>query len=251
MASPTERAAYDSVFQEFSDKHMGTGNVHVYLLKPDGHALSGLDIGSAMDTNKMIQALKDAAATLKTPQGPPVIAPTRLSVRPKTAPDALALHLVARGTGHGSWREFPSENWIVFAPEEYRSFLPPGKAATGTTWSVRRETAEKLLRYFYPQTEQTEDSKVLKNRIDHLELNATVVSVQKGVAHVRLEGSLRMHHQFYPGKPDNNMVDATVVGYLDFEPGKSQIRSFQMTTDKATYANEDFGVGVCSVAPTS
>ena len=48
---------------------------------------------------------------------------------------------------------------------------------------------------------------------------------------VRLDGSLRMKHTFYPGKNDNNLVDATVLGYVEAEPGKPRLRSFQMITD--------------------
>ena len=56
-----------------------------------------------------------------------------------------------------------------------------------------------------------------------------------------------MKHQFYPGRDDSNFVDATVIGYLDYESGKAGIRSFEMVTDKATYVKEEFGVAVRSV----
>lgn len=43
VAPPNERAQYRRVFKEFSDGRLGTGDVHVYILKPDGHALNELE----------------------------------------------------------------------------------------------------------------------------------------------------------------------------------------------------------------
>ena len=153
---------------------------------------------------------------------------------------------MAAPTG-GSWREFPSENWIVLDQAQWTKFLPAGRAEVGKTWEVDHATAAKLLVYFYPQTEQTEDNKIAHNRIDSMALRAKVVSANTGIVRIRLDGSLRMKHTFYPGRDDNNFVDATVIGYVEAEPGKSRIRSFRMVTEKATYANSGFGVAVRSV----
>ena len=49
-----------------------------------------------------------------------------------------------------------------------------------------------------------------------------------------------MKHQFYPHKPDDNFVDATLVGYLDFDPATRQIKSFKLVTDQATYGTTKF-----------
>jgi hypothetical protein len=250
-APPEERAEHQRIFLEFIDGKLGTGDVHVYILKPDGHALNGLGVVEAANTEKMIARLEEDARLLNTEAGKPVIPPRVQSTAPKAAPDALVLHLTSRadGTGPtgGSWREFPSENWIVFERAQWTRFLPTGKAEVGKAWEMDRETAAKLLVYFYPQTEQTEDNKIAHNRIDSLTLRATVVAVKAGMVRIRLDGSLRMKHTFYPGHDDNNFVDAAVLGYVEAEPGKSRLRSFQMVTEKATYANSGFSVAVHSI----
>ena len=44
-----------------------------------------------------------------------------------------------------------------------------------------------------------------------------------------------MTHRFYPGREDGNIVDATVVGYLDFEPATRRVRRLRLVTDRASY----------------
>ena len=250
VASPDERAEYRRIFLEFIEGKLGTGSVHVYILKPDGHALNGMDIGTAMKIDREIAVLEQDARQLHTVPGDPVVKPGLRSTRPLAAPDALVLHLVARrtdtGPQGGSWNEFPSENWLVFDRAQWATFLPPGKPHVGTSWEIDRAVAAKLLVYFYPQTEQTGDNNIQRNRIDRQSMTATLVSMSQGLVRIRLDGSLRMKHTFYPGKEDNNFIDATFVGYADIETDKPRLRAFHLATDTATYVGKPFHVGVAA-----
>ena len=58
-----------------------------------------------------------------------------------------------------------------------------------------------------------------------------------------------MRHSFYYRETDE-FVEADVVGLLEFEPGRAQVRSLRLVTDRATYgqahARLPFGVAVRS-----
>jgi len=56
-----------------------------------------------------------------------------------------------------------------------------------------------------------------------------------------------MKHTFYPGRADNNFVNATVAGYLDFEIAPARVRTLRLVTDHATYGVGTFGVAVRSL----
>ena len=220
-----------------------SGTVHVYLLDGDGQLLDSMHVAEASRPGKLLAMLKAAAEDQKIAGGKPVVTPTCQSAHPDCADGDVVLHLTARGSGKGSWREFPSENWIVLDKAARKAFLPPDGAGEGTSWDVDREAATKVLTYFYPQTENND---VSTNRIAEVTLQATAVSVKDGVLRARLDGRLKMKHAFYPHKDDDKMVDASVVGYLDVDLAKQRIRSLRLVTDKATYGGEKFDVAVRS-----
>jgi hypothetical protein len=103
-----------------------------------------------------------------------------------------------------------------------------------------------LLTRFYPTTENNDLS---TNRLDQQSLRGTIISIKDGLVRARIGGSLKMKHSFYPHREDKNFVDATIVGYVDFEMEKPRIRSLRLVTDKATYGTAGrFGVALHSVA---
>ena len=53
-----------------------------------------------------------------------------------------------------------------------------------------------------------------------------------------------MQHSFYPNRPDDRIVEATVVGYLWFEPESRRIRALELVTDSATYGKEKFAAAL-------
>jgi hypothetical protein len=144
----------------------------------------------------------------------------------------------------GHWGAYPVEDWIVLSKAEWTRLLPWERTAVGTSWELDREVAAKVLRHFYPSTENND---VAKNRIDRQELKATVVSVKEGVARARLEGRLRMKHPFYH-RDDENFVEASLLGFLDYEVGANRIVNWQIVTTEATYGRTRFGVAVRTVA---
>jgi hypothetical protein len=74
-----------------------------------------------------------------------------------------------------------------------------------------------------------------------------VLRVQANRARARIEGELRMKHRFTGARDDDRYVDATVLGYVDFELAGKRIWSLQLYTPQATYGTDDFGVAVRSL----
>jgi hypothetical protein len=238
-APAEEKAERNRIWSAALKAGKSSGTVHVYLLDGDGQFLDSMHVAEAARPGKLLDLLRKTVEGQKVAGGKTVVAPVCQSTRPKCDDGEVALHLTARGSGRGSWREFPSENWIILDKAARKAILPPDKAEEGTSWDVDKETATKVLTYFYPQTENNDIS---TNRIDDIALKATVVSVKDGVARARLDGRLKMKHAFYPHKPDDNMVEASVVGYIDVDVDKQRIRTLRLVTDKATYAGEKFDV---------
>ena len=242
-APALEKAERNRIWSDAAKAGRPSGTVHVYLLDGDGQFLDSMHVAEASAPGKLLALLKAAADDRKILGGKPVVTPTCQSTRPDCADGDVVLHLTARGAGKGSWREFPSENWIVLDRAAGKAFLPPDAAEEGTSWDVDKEAATKVLTYFYPQTENND---VSTNRIDEIALKATVVSVKDGVVRARLDGRLKMKHAFYPHRDDDKMVEASVVGYVDVDLGKRRIRSLRVVTDKATYSGEKFDVAARS-----
>jgi hypothetical protein len=147
----------------------------------------------------------------------------------------------------GSWNALPSEDWLELKKADWLKLLPAEAVKVGDTWDLDRDVAKQILGRFYPTTENND---LTTNRIDKQDLTAKVVSIQGGVVRAHLQGSLKMKHTFYPRRDDDRMVDATLLGYLEFRQDRSGIRSLRLVTEKATYggANQHFGAAVRSLA---
>src|SRR5262245_13892495 len=244
-SAPTEeKTERDRIFKEGYAQNRSVGSVHVYVLRPDGRLFDSMHVAQAAHSEKLLALLNQAVAELKPVPGQPVVPPAPQSCRPDCDRDALTLHLVARSLdGRGAWSEFPVENWIVFSGPEVKKLLAPEKFTAGATWTLDRDVATKLLTHFYPATENND---VAKNKFERQSLRATVASVRDGVARARLEGEMKMDHWFYH-KPDGKFVEATFVGYFDFEVTTKEVRSLRLVTDEATYGGGKFGIGVQSM----
>jgi hypothetical protein len=253
-APPEEKAERNRIYSEFYNKKLGVGDVHVYILSPDGHAFDGLTIGSATQTGPMTELLERTIQKLKTVPGDPVVKPRPQSTPPSHQSDEMVLHLTARGFNKGSWREFPAENWIVLNRAEWNTLLPGGAVQVGSSWEFGKPVTNKLLANFYPQMEETSDAD--RSRIEQAMLKAAVVSIERGVARARIDGNLRMKRSWSPNpaKQDNSStILATLLGFVDFEPGTRRIQTLRLVTDKATYGSADskeqFGVALRSMSP--
>jgi hypothetical protein len=245
-APAEERAELQRIHREGYKKKLSVGTVHAYVLTPDGHTHDSLHVATASRTDKLLAMLERAVSTFKPKEGKPIVAPVSQSAPPKAPADALVLHLVSRADAHGSWGEFPGENWIVLPRSEWSKLLPEGadSVKAGQSWELNKDVTARVLTYFYPQTENNDATTA---RIEKHSLRAKVLSVEGGVVRARLDGTLRMMHSFYPRRMNPEPIDATVVGILTFTPGKQTVPSLQLVTASAIHGKRKFSVAVWSL----
>lgn len=239
---PVERAELERIQQEGFAKKLPVGTVRVYVLTPDGHIY---DILPTENAEVMLRALGRVVDHFRPQAGPPVVAPVPQSAPPPADPGSVVLHLVSRGDDRGSWGEFPAEDWIVLSREDWSKLLPGGDVVTGQTWELDRRVSAKILTYFYPQTENND------TRIDRLEmygLSAKALGITNGVVTARVDGFVRMHHAFYPGRPDAQPLSADIVGVLIFAPGAPP--ALELVTTRAIHGTRPFKVAVQTVQPS-
>lgn len=244
--SAEARSEVQRIYGDFLNRKLGAGTVHVYILKPDGSSLTGLGPVEAAQPEMLKHLLTDVIGQLGTKPGAPAVRPRPQSVPPKSDAGDLVLHLVSRSHGGGNWHEFPSENWLVLSRPEWMQLFPREAPQAGASWQLDPTLTRKLLSRFYPQTEETTNQD--RNRVDEASLRLTVTATGAGVARARIDGRLRMKHAFYPGKDSEDDVDATLVGFLDFDPASQHIQRLRITTERATYKNEAFGAALRSVS---
>jgi hypothetical protein len=243
-APAEEKAERQRIFKEGYQRKWSVGSVHVYVLRPSGELFGTLHVAEAARATNLLALLNRAVTELNTVSGPPLVTPAPQSCQPVSEPDSLALHLVARSLdGRGAWAEFPVENWIVLSRAEQEKLLAPAQFHAATSWTLEPQLTMKLLTHFYPATENND---VSKNKFARLSLKCTVVSIHDGMARARVEGDLKMEHSFYH-KPDGKFVEASVVGFVDFDPAQKTIRSLRLVTDEATYGGGKFAVALRSV----
>jgi hypothetical protein len=252
-ASADERKAYQRIYHEALKEKRSAGSVCIYLVTPEGKGLASMIVSTAIEPGRLQGFLESTIARLKIPEGKPVVPPAAQAPPPRAEAGDLVLYLVARYDHRGSWGEFPAENHIVLKPSECGKFLPPAGSGANASWEIGKETAAKLLTYFFPQTEMCDWAKATlengpyKHRIEQLSLKGRVVSVADGLTRARLKGRLKLKHKFYPGRDDNNYVNATLVGYMDFDPGRRTIQTLRLVTDQATYAEHRFQAALRSL----
>jgi hypothetical protein len=221
---------------------LGANDVHIYVVTGDGQAVEGLPVAKATQPEVLYSFLQHVAAKLSVKPGGPAVPPHPQSAPPTVEKDALVFHTVARGSNHGSWREFPGENWTVLRPADWTLLLPHSAAKVGDSWEVPENGARKLLTNFYPQTEDTRDAD--RNAIDECSLGMKAIAMTEGSLRVRIEGSLRMRRRFAPGSKVYVPISAAVIGFMDISTASPQIRRFNLTTWKATFGDEAFDVAM-------
>lgn len=250
--SSAEKAEHIRIMKESVRMPCGAGIVHVYILNPQGQVIDGLQVAQATHGDALEEMLQKTVQDLHTTPGRPVVMPTPQSRPPQYQPDSLVLHLTARGSQQGSaWRKFPGENWIVLSRAEWTAILPPSDAKVGSTWPLNDALTHKLLTNFYPQMED-HDSNVDRNRFDKASLVATVVSITGGKIQARLDGTLVMKRSFYPDRPDNNFVNATLLGWTVLDTSNKSVESLELVTKSATYGDarqEEFNAALYALSP--
>lgn len=245
-APPVERKERQRIIADCARNGTSTGTVHVYLVGPDGRALDSMHVAKASKTENLLAMLQKWTKSLGTQPGEPMVKPRDTSVPPAAPAGSIVLHLVSRGqdTGPrgGSWRECPSENWIVLSAEQAHGFLPKRTAEAGATFDVDADDAAQVLRYFYPQSEDPTDNPW--TQIDRQSLTGTVISIQNGLATARLEGSVQLQRNFYPHKFSPERMNATLLGFIQWRIGSGRITRFNLVTDEATTNEEHYAVAV-------
>lgn len=240
--SKEERLELHRIRRETLEMGKSSGTVHVYLLTPEGKVIDSMHVANAAKTKNLLEMMDRTSTSLATKPGKPLIEPTPQSVAPSSPTASLILHLTSRPlSGAGSWDGI-SENWIVYSADEVKQLFPKSNLTVGETWMPDTKLMERLLLHFYPVTENND---VTKNKIQEQSVTASVLSVAGGIVKVRLEGRLVMEHWFYH-KPDGKTVDCTFAGYLEYEPKRRKIRTFQIATEQAKYGGGTFGVAVRS-----
>jgi len=241
-----EKAERQRIYLYFYAHKLGIGDVHVYVVAPNGDGVSGMDIGSAGNTEKMIAFLTKVAADLGVAPGPPAVVPHPVSVAPAAPADSLVLHLVSRSMAGGSWHEFPSENWIVLSKAEWQQLLPAAGTARAASWAVPKPVAVKLVEWIYPQNE--EKTGVNRSRVDIADLKMTLVTLENGLARARIDGQVKLMHSFYPGGKAEDFAISELSGYLDFNVAERRIQRLRLVTDKAAYVGTPFRTSLVSMS---
>jgi hypothetical protein len=238
-----EKAELTRIRRETLEAGMSSGTVHVFLLEPEGKVAGSLHVAEAAKTPVLLDLLDRTARRLNVQPGKPVIQPAPQSVPAKADPESLILHLTARPlSGAGSWPGV-SEDWLIYTRDEAARLLPSASVRPGETWTPDPATVARLLRHFYPVTENND---VQKNRIEDAPVTAKVLSISGGLTRARVDGRLRMTHSFYH-REDGKRVEASYTGYLEFDARAHRIRRFRLATETATYNGGTFGVAVRSV----
>jgi hypothetical protein len=255
-APAEERAALQRIFQEGHAKGLSVGSVHAYVVGPDGHLLSSLHTAEAAKPQKLIALLEGAVTKLGTQAGPPVLKPAPPAA-PACEPGSLRLNLTARylerkGDDYtltedpgGGWAAVPGTDWITIPQAAWRALVPAG-IKVGDTWELPPTLTKPLLVRFYPPTENND---VSKNLIDSGSLSATMTARNGDLTTIRIDGKLRMRHDFYH-KEDGRFVEATVVGFTEVDTKSMTVRSMNLVTDRAEYFDAErkhalpFGVAV-------
>jgi hypothetical protein len=257
-----DRAEVERIRAEAAALKLPRGG-QAWALSPEGRVVNGLDACHA-PPHLLLNFLGEVLETLalEQPAAPPVTPPARQSGPPTANRDALVLHLTARylerkgeelvpmraplgKDANYFMRGCPAEDWIVLERSEWTRLLPSGTVRIGQSWELDGEVAARLFRHMYPPTE---DNDVAANRIDEGKLTATVVALDGGAARARLEGTLRMKHRFDPQKEDDRFVNAPLLGFVDFVPGRPGVRALRLTSSEATYGKNPFGIALRSVA---
>lgn len=241
-APADEKAERDRIYRASLEAGMSTGTVHVYVVAPDGRPLGTLHVADAARTERLLELLDRVIAERGLVPGEPLVAPRPQSRPAAHEPDSLVLHLVARGLGGGGSWDGTAENWIAYTPAESAAWLSPSELAEGASWRIDAKLAERLLLHVYPVTENND---VTKNTIEHGEVSARVLRVGAERILVRLDGRLRMRHDFYH-KPDGNVVETGLVGYAEVDRATRSIVVLRLVTHNGQYGGGRFAVAVRS-----
>src|SRR6516225_4288824 len=210
-----EKAEKARIYHDALTAGMHAGTVCVYFVSPAGRpmAVAPANENLVYDPDRLAELMLQVLRQLDVVKAEPTLAAKPQSPVPGARDGCLVLHIVARylarkgdvcvpydvkavlGTKNGrNWADLPSQEWVALSRPEWTSLLPRGEVRVGSTWKPSEDVTAKLLRHFYPPTENTD---LKKNRVEKLVIHARVESIERGIARARLEGRMRMKHPFY------------------------------------------------------
>jgi hypothetical protein len=258
-ASAEEKAEKVRIYHDALKAGMHAGTVCVYLVSPDGRPMAVAPANEDLlyDPERLAELMLQVVRQLNVVKAEPGLVQKPRSPAPSVSDGSLVLHIVARylerkgdvcvpydvtgvlGTKNGrNWANLPSQDWVILSRPEWTSLLPRGEVRVDSTWNPSEDVIKKVLRHFYPPTENTE---LKTNRFETLVIHARVESIERGMARARLEGRMRMKHPFYH-KDDNNFVEAELVGYLGFNIATREIMSLRLVTETGRYGGDGNGM---------
>jgi hypothetical protein len=245
------------------------------IVTPQGHPVGVLRnerlFATSDRSGAFIAALQREVTRLGLKPGEPL--PAFSGIRPGL--DEVVLHLIARYTGAAILRgdeggimnnlvtiqNVPGEAWIRYAREEWSAFMPPAGTAPGAQWTIPPAVATKIYRHCFPPSGA---SAIEKTTVVSQDMVASLLSVQDGVARVRLVGKAHLLHPWWNGREilspappayvnEEKYADTSVQGYVDVDMVKNTIQSFRLASDEAVYYAENgsirapFGVAVSNI----
>jgi hypothetical protein len=241
QAPAAEKKEFVRLFGDINEAKKGMG----YVLTPEEKLIETFVSSPAVTPEQVSAFLENGIKKLALKRGETLGKVTPQAPPPQAEADHMVLHLTARFLPSGAgWARMPAEDYLVLGRADWKSLLAPAQSKVGDSWDIDSALVKYLLVHFYPPIL---NFYYTKNVIDRPAMKATVVAVTDGVARVRLDSELKMKHTFVPDKDDNLYVEAHVVGLVDCDLAQQRIQSFQMVTDKATYATGYFGVAVRSL----
>jgi hypothetical protein len=218
------------------------GLVEVSIIGPDETPIKMLHIMYANTAEQLLPVLQNITKDLHTQPGTPAFAPQPQSVAPVADKTSLVMHLTARGSID---EKYPGETWLVFTQAEVNQFLPQGDPKPGTTWTVPKELASRILVHFYPQMISSDRPE--NNVIVDQSFTGKVLSMGNGVVRARLDATLTMKRSYYPQpNPQTYLVNASIVGFVDFALHEDHVHAIKLATFKAASDGREFDVVLTS-----
>jgi hypothetical protein len=241
-----------------------------YIVHTDGEVHSTLRLPECAAAEKVAEFLKEAIGALHVKPGEQVLPGRPTLIPPKAKQDQMVLHLAARylaangrkrppaaagAVALDRWMALianrlravcllPSENWIVLDKPEWSQLMAPAGANQGSSWELSEDLTRKIFVSFYPPSTNNDPK---QHRIVDKSLTATLLSVKEGLARVRLEGKVKSKHPFLLFADDDYHVEAEVLGYVDYDLSKHQIKAVKLVSEKGTYAGGNFGIAIWSI----
>ena len=76
----------------------------------------------------------------------------------------------------------------------------------------------------------------------------TLVTLENGLARVKIGGKVILMHSFYPGGKSEDLAISELSGYMDLNMAERRIQRLRLVTDKAAYNGTPFRTSLVSMS---